>query len=210
MTYRNNKLRVQWKGYSNATVISSENSFSSFRFPEPKSAHLKVFPLAFCRRRDCVMTPSTAEFRVEFDQVNRISLIRVEAPLTEESLGRLYEANQEHCSANGARVAIVDLSSVSEFAVSSGFVRCLADRKPAKAAFGCLCFIVGPAGYAYGLCRMFQLWGESRRPLLQVVHTLGEAFAAIGIRSPFFEPSVVRHYSGPNNPAPLSSEQLRS
>jgi hypothetical protein len=156
------------------------------------------------------MTSLTAGFRVEFDQVNRISLIRVEAPLTEESLGSLYEANQEHCGANSARVAIVDLSSVTECALSSGFVQRLANRKPAKADAGCLCFIVAPAGYAYGLCRMFQLWGESRRPLLQVVHTLGEAFAAIGIRSPSFKPSVVRHYSEPTDPAPIRSELLRS
>jgi hypothetical protein len=135
------------------------------------------------------MASLKAEFRVEFDQVNKISLIRAEGLLTEESLGTLYEAHQKHCSVTSARVAIVDLSSVSEGALSSGFVQRLANRKPVKADVKCLCFIVASEGYVYGLCRMFQLWGESRRPLLQVVHTLDEVFAAIGIRSPSFEPS---------------------
>jgi hypothetical protein len=151
------------------------------------------------------MAPLTTELQVEFDQVNKIALIQVEGLLTEESLEALYEANQKHCSATNARVAIVDLSSVSESALSSGFVQRLANQKPAKADVKCLCFIVAPEGYVYGLCRMFQLWGESRRPLLQVVHTLDEVFAAIGIRSPSFEASVALRYSEPNNTAPTQN-----
>jgi hypothetical protein len=135
------------------------------------------------------MTPLTAGRRVEFDQVNKISLIRVEGRLTDESLADLDEASRKCSAATEARVAIVDLSSVSEFALSCDFIRRLAHRQPAKGEH--LCFIIAPQELAFGLCRMFQIEGEVLRPLLRVVRTLGEAFAEIGIRSVYFEPSVV-------------------
>jgi hypothetical protein len=124
------------------------------------------------------MTQMTAGFRVEFDQLNRILLMRVEGRLTDESLPYLYEASRKHSSATDARVCIVDLSSVSDFAVSSQSIQNLADQKPASPDHKRRCFIVAPAGLAFGLCRMFQILGEATRPLLEVVHTLGEVFAA--------------------------------
>ena len=48
--------------------------------------------------------------------------------------------------------------------------------------------IVAPTNLEFGLARMFQIQGESARPLLSVVHTLDEALAALGIRFAHFEP----------------------
>jgi hypothetical protein len=48
--------------------------------------------------------------------------------------------------------------------------------------------IVAPQTYGFALFRMLQLLGEPANPLLQIVHTLDEAFAALGIPSPHFEP----------------------
>jgi hypothetical protein len=48
--------------------------------------------------------------------------------------------------------------------------------------------IVAPQTHAFGLFRMFQLEGEHNRPLLQVVRTMDEAYAALGVRAPHFEP----------------------
>jgi hypothetical protein len=134
------------------------------------------------------MTQMTAGFRVEFDQLNKILLMRVEGRLTDESLPYLYEASRKHSSATDARVCIVDLSSVSDFTVSSQSIQNLAQQKPADHKHRC--FIVAPAGLAFGLCRMFQILGEATRPLLEVVHTLGEVFAAGILSSHFVEPSV--------------------
>jgi hypothetical protein len=50
------------------------------------------------------------------------------------------------------------------------------------------CFIVAPTDFGFGLARKFQMEGEHTRPLLEVVHTMDEALAALGIRSPHFEP----------------------
>ncbi len=45
--------------------------------------------------------------------------------------------------------------------------------------------VMNPSGF--GLARMFQTLGAATRPLLEVVHTLDEALAALGIQSPHFE-----------------------
>jgi hypothetical protein len=137
------------------------------------------------------MKPLTTGFRIQFDLANEISLIRVEGRLADESLAELYEATQDYSNATNARVSIVDLTSVSEFALSTTFIANLAHQKPLMANTKRRCFIVAREGHAFGLCRMFQLLGETIRPLLQIVHTRGEAFAAIGIQSPHFEPSAV-------------------
>lgn len=48
--------------------------------------------------------------------------------------------------------------------------------------------IVAPTTIGFGLARMFQILGESTRPLLTVVRTVDEALAALGVQSPHFEP----------------------
>ena len=140
------------------------------------------------------MTLVTTDFRVKFDQMGKISLMRVEGQLTDESLPELYEVSRQYSDAIDARVSIVDLSSVSEFDVSSQSIRKLARQKPGSVDPTRGCFIVAPEGYAFGLCRMFQILGEAARPRLQIVRTMGEAFAEIGIQSPW--PNSERDKSG--------------
>jgi hypothetical protein len=141
------------------------------------------------------MTPLATEFRVEFDEETRILLTRVAGRLTDESLVRLYEASRKYSTTMHARVGIVDLSCVTEFAVSTESIRHRARQEPAMADPR---IIVAPQTYAFGLFRMLQLLGEPRHPLLQVVHTLDEVFAALGIPTPHFKPIVV--------PAPFRTE----
>ncbi len=136
------------------------------------------------------MAPLTTE--VEFDELNKISLTRVGGRLADESLAALYDVCQKNSNDTNASVSIVDLSSLSECALSYQFVQRLAERKPTKADGKRRCFLVAPAAHVYGLCRMFQLLGEVTRPLLEVVHTLGEAFAAIATQVEQFEPSSPR------------------
>ena len=56
--------------------------------------------------------------------------------------------------------------------------------------------IVAPTNLEFGLARMFQILGESARPLLSVVHTLDEALAALGIQFAHFEPLESEKLSG--------------
>jgi len=128
-------------------------------------------------------------FRFEFDATNKILLMRVGGRLTDESLAEVYRTALEYWAATGARAGISDYSSVTEFAVSAEFIRKLANQDPAVTdPTNRPLIIVVPTTVGFGLSRMFQILGESTRPHLEVVHTMDEAFRALGVESPHFEP----------------------
>jgi hypothetical protein len=138
------------------------------------------------------MTPLTTRFRAEFDQETKILLIRVAGRLTDESMTELDEASRKYSTTTGAKVGIVDLSSVTEFALSTEFIRQRARQKPSTAV---PCIVVAPQAYAFGLFRMLQLLGEPTCAPLQILHTLDEVFVTLGTPSPHFKPLVVPHRS---------------
>ncbi len=128
-------------------------------------------------------------FRFEFDAANKILLGRFEGRLTEESVAEFYGAIRKYSTATDARAGIWDFSTVTEFAASSESIRGLARREPAMPdATRRPRFIVAPATFLFGISRMFQISGESTRPLLTVVRTIDEALAALGVQTPHFEP----------------------
>ena len=121
--------------------------------------------------------------------MNKLLLARFEGRLTDEACIEFYRAIRRYSTATDASAGIWDFSSVTEFAMSSGFIRQLAEQEPAMPnATMRPRIVVAPATVGFGLARMFQLVGERTRPLLKVVHTLDEALAALGIQSPQFEP----------------------
>jgi hypothetical protein len=129
------------------------------------------------------------EFRFEIDPGNKILLVRVEGRLTDELLGEIYRAVRTHSRAIDIRAGIIDFSPVHDWALSSSFLRELAKREPAMAdAARRRLIIVSPATVGFGLARMFQMLGESTRPLLEVVRTLEEALAALGAEAAKFKP----------------------
>jgi hypothetical protein len=128
--------------------------------------------------------------RFEFDPVNKILLAQLGGRLTDESLAEAYETARQYAVATDPSAGIWDTSLVTQFAVSSAFVRSLAIRGPIIADTNRPRFVVAPKIEAYGLFRMFQLAGESSRPKLTIVHTIDEALALLGIQSPHFEPLV--------------------
>lgn len=128
-------------------------------------------------------------FRFEFDSVNKILLGRVEGRLTEELFEEIFKAIRKYSIATDASAGIQDFSSVTEFAISSDFLRHFATLEPAMPdATRRPRVVVVPKTSAFGLFRMFALLGERRNPLLQVVHTMDEALAELGLQSPHFEP----------------------
>src|SRR5271170_4592259 len=122
-------------------------------------------------------------FWFEFDPVNRVLLARIEGRLTDELLAETQGAIRARSIATDAKVGIFDFSSVTEFALSTAFLREIAKREPAMIDATRRRFIVAPTAVAFGLSRMFQIMTESTRPLLEVVHTVDEALAAVGIQS---------------------------
>jgi hypothetical protein len=128
-------------------------------------------------------------YRFEFDPVNKILLFRFEGQLTDESLAESYRAIRKYWAATDASVGFWDFSSVTQFAVSSEYIRQLASQEPAMGDTTARprCIIV-PNTVGFGLSRMFQIIGEPARPLLNVVRTLDEALATLDIQSTHFEP----------------------
>ena len=139
----------------------------------------ELYPLEYA----CVMG-----YRFEFDPVNKILLLRVEGRLTEELFVEFYRAGQKHWVATGSKMSILDYTLVTKVAVSTEFLRRFAHREPAGDVSKRPRVIVAPSPLLFGLARMFQMMGEGARPLLQTVHTLDEAFAALGVQAPRFHP----------------------
>ncbi len=128
-------------------------------------------------------------FRFEFDPVNKILLARFEGALTNESAEEYHDALGKNWRATNAQAGIWDLAGVTEFSVGSDFLRSLAARKPITPGLTeHPRYIVVPVTAGYGLMRMFQIAGESSRPLLNVVRTVDEALTALGVPSTRFEP----------------------
>jgi|HubBroStandDraft_1064217.scaffolds.fasta_scaffold975460_1 hypothetical protein len=127
--------------------------------------------------------------RFEFDPVNRVLLLRTDGALTDEVIADAYTAIRKHSIATDARAGIWDFSGVTEFPVSSTRVQMLAKQEPAMPeASERPRIVVAPSTAGFGLARMFQLMGERVRPTLQVVRTLEEALALLGVKSARFEP----------------------
>ena len=144
-------------------------------------------PVSYENRPDAMVRPMLAAFRTEFNQKPKTILIQVEGKLTDESLVALYQTSRGYPTAS---FSIVDFSAVTVVAVSCGFIRKLANQKAAMADTSSL-FVVAPQPYIYGLCRMFQTLGGDKSPLILVARTLDEAFVAIGLEPPHFEPLAV-------------------
>jgi hypothetical protein len=129
--------------------------------------------------------------RIEFDFANKILLIRVDGQLTNEAATELYKAIRTYSVATDASAGIWDLTAVTEFPVSTAHVRNLASQGAAMPQGDTRPrFWVVPNVAGYGLARMAGIMLDSTNPLLQVVRSMDEALAALGVKSPHFEPLV--------------------
>ncbi len=124
----------------------------------------------------------------EFDQANKILLLRFDGQLTEILYVEAYAAAQRHWAATDAQMGIIDFSPVTDIALTNEFLRQLAISEPIGDATKQPRVVVAPSDLQFGLARMFQIMGERTRPLLHVVRTMNEAFATLGVQSPHFDP----------------------
>jgi hypothetical protein len=127
--------------------------------------------------------------RFEFDRVNKILLMRFDGQLTEESVASFYLEIRKHSIATDARAGIWDLSASTDVTLTPQFLRRLAGMDPAMPdPTERPRFIVVPAVAGLAIPRMFEMAGKEKNPLLRVVSTVDDALAALGVRSPHFEP----------------------
>jgi hypothetical protein len=139
---------------------------------------------AFNQARSQGVIPLKASFRADFDATAKVLLIRVGEGFSDDSMAALYAVNRKLSAATGAKVGIADLSWVTEFGLSAQGIRKLASQPDMTEPR----IMIAPQVCVYGLLKMFQGLSEGSRPLLQIVHTIQEAFSALGIRFPRFAP----------------------
>lgn len=127
-------------------------------------------------------------YHCEYDAASGILLSRFEGRLTEEAAVKFYQAFERELVASNARASICDLTLVTDFAVSSSFLRGLAWRRPIMLEASRPHILVAPTSAGYGLMRMYQMHGEVVRPHLKVLRTVHEALSELGVKSAHFEP----------------------
>lgn len=129
------------------------------------------------------------KYQFTFDPAKKILLLRIEERLTDTLAAALYWEVRRQSIATDASAAIYDLSAVTDFAVTPGFIRDLVSRDPAmpNAATRPRC-LVAPAMLGLAMSRLCEIAVALTNPLLKIVLSLDEAFAALGVQSPHFEP----------------------
>jgi hypothetical protein len=126
--------------------------------------------------------------QVEFDPINGILRCRLEGLVSDGELIDYYRIVAQHVTRLTPRAGIADLSAVTRFQVLPTTLRSLADSQPALSDPAVPRFIVAPNDYTYGMSRLFQGYGEKKRPNLYVVRKAEEVWEMLNIQEPRFEP----------------------
>lgn len=130
--------------------------------------------------------PILNAFLFEYDRVNKILLTRIAGRFTDQLLKECEQETRKYVSATGARGQIVECSAITEYAVSSEFVRSMAYLEPVGPGGRQLFVVPNPVGF--GLARMFQIQAEAQKAQVTVVRALDQAFKELGVEDPRFEP----------------------
>lgn len=126
---------------------------------------------------------------IDFDAKNNILRATLEGPMTGETLLDLHAKGVQYTASHPPCRGILDFTAVTDFEVSSDAIRRMA-AAPAAFPPGYMRVLVIPQMFIYGLARMFQILGEKSRPELQVVRSLDEAYALLGVQLPEFHPLI--------------------
>jgi hypothetical protein len=120
------------------------------------------------------------DYVIDLDPAHRVLRGTVTTAFTDEGCTDFYRTLERIASRGGPYAGILDLSQAPEFPISSATVRVLAMTNPALPA-GRPRVIVAREPVIYGLARMFELIRDSMGGELQVVRSLEEAYAMLGV-----------------------------
>ncbi|MBI2678164.1 MAG: hypothetical protein HYX28_05240 [Candidatus Koribacter versatilis] len=126
-------------------------------------------------------------FHFELDRENGIFRVVGSGRVDDGELRELYRVVGERFARSGARAAILDVSAVTDFAVTSALIEQLSRGQPALHELETPRLIVAPQPHVYGAMRVFQSIGEPTRPRLLVLRSAAEAYALLGVAAPKFE-----------------------
>jgi hypothetical protein len=100
--------------------------------------------------------------------------------LTDAMVVEMYTTAARIASQGGPYAGIVDYSGVVESTISAPIMRRLAGESPAIPA-GTLRVLVAPVLIIYGFSRMLELLRDGMDGMLQVVRSLDDAYALLGV-----------------------------
>src|SRR5579862_3951525 len=114
----------------------------------------------------------------------------IEGQVTSEILLNFHATATNFLAAHPPCRVILDLSPVTEFAVSSDAIRRVAAAPPPLMSAGKLLVLVIQKDVIYGLARMFQILTEANGNYceLQMVRTMDEAYRLLQVKYTAFRP----------------------
>lgn len=107
--------------------------------------------------------------------------------ITDEIMSNADATVRRFLAHEGAQFGIFDYSAVTQFTVSSGYVRAVAQKKPAVPSMK-LRVAIAPRPAIYGMNRMYSILIDGKRSDFQIVHTMREAEDLIGLGTLTFSP----------------------
>lgn len=128
---------------------------------------------------------------LDFDATNNILRAMIEGGVTSELLLDFHTAATDFLAAHPPCRVILDLTPVTEFAVSSDAIRRVAAAAPPPLmSAGKLLVLVIQKDVIYGLARMFQILTETKGNYceLQMVRTMDEAYRLLQVKYTAFRP----------------------
>ena len=125
-------------------------------------------------------------YTVLFDTRRRVLFVKFGPALTQAALEDMQAMAKRLVAAHGPFSFILDLSAVDRADVTSEFIAALARR--GAVLTGQQRILVAPRDEIFGLSRMFALHQAATGDEPTIVRTLQEAYAALGIDQPDWQP----------------------
>jgi hypothetical protein len=122
-------------------------------------------------------------FRLEFDRTKRTLLASFTEPFTDADLRKAQDGVAQIIETYGPCSGITDLSSLTEFMVSTNLVRELAYFR-AKQPEQCTEVVLATRDLIFGMARMYQMLTD--RPNVHVVRSIEDAYTLLDATAPEF------------------------
>jgi hypothetical protein len=117
---------------------------------------------------------------MDFDPSHRVLRVSLVGVVTDGTMVNAERAVRKFISDEGATFSIYDYSAVTKLAVTANYVRSIANNPPAKPPVK-LRIAVAPQTVIYGINRMYGLLIDGKRSDFEIVRTMEEAEALIGL-----------------------------
>ena len=125
-------------------------------------------------------------YHFEYDAGHELFVVRMYGRITDDTFKASYAATPQYLERRNIRAALMDLSDVESYEVSSAAMRDVS-RLPPLFPDPTPRWVVAPQDHIFGMARMFQMLSPSGRDMLHVVRSMRDALQAIGIHTAHFE-----------------------